>query len=62
MLRKIYQALKPGGKFLLHVINRDWIVTYFESHGWMEMGGVITFESRKFDYATSTNRWAASTW
>jgi len=55
-IRKMYQALKPGGKFLLHVINRDWIMTNYTSRGWMEMGGVITFESRKFDYATSINR------
>jgi len=55
-VRKMYQALKPGGKFLLHVINRDWIIAHYSSSDWMEHAGVISIESRKFDYATSINR------
>lgn len=56
VIKNLYQALKPGGKFILHVINRDWIIAHYSDSDWMERGGVISFESRKFDYATSINR------
>jgi 2-polyprenyl-3-methyl-5-hydroxy-6-metoxy-1,4-benzoquinol methylase len=54
VLKKVYQALKPGGKFLLHVINRDWIIAHFEAKGWMEVKGLKVLEERSFDYRTST--------
>jgi SAM-dependent methyltransferase len=55
-IKKAYDALKPGGKFLLHVINRDWILTYFTPTDWSELPGVILFEKRQFDYAKSVIR------
>ena len=54
-LKKMYRALKPGGKFMLHVINRDWIMANYQSHGWQEVGGVKSMEERHFDYRTSIN-------
>ncbi len=51
----MYEALKPGGKFLLHVINRDWIVKYFEPKGWFNIGDLKVLQSRTLDLATSTN-------
>jgi SAM-dependent methyltransferase len=56
VLKKAYQALKPGGRFVLQVANRDWVIAHFVSQGWEEAGGVVSWESREFDYATSTNR------
>lgn len=56
VLKKIYQALKPGGRFLLHVINRDWILSHYTETSWDEFAGIISFEKRKFEYATSINR------
>lgn len=58
-IKKMFKALKPGGKFVLHVINRDWIIKNYSSNGWMEFGRVKTLEKRKFDYSTSINhgRW-----
>lgn len=55
-LKKMYQALKPGGRFCLHVINRDWIIAHYTASDWQEYGGVLSTEKRKFDYATSINR------
>jgi len=53
-LRKMYQALKPGGKFILHLTNRDWILTNFIAQDWFETGRTKVLQSRTFDYATST--------
>jgi len=54
-LKKMYRALKPGGKFMLHVINRDWIMANYQSHGWQEVAGVKSIEKRHFDYSKSIN-------
>jgi len=56
VLKKIYKALKPGGKFVLDVINRDWIIVNFNSRGWYTFGNIKVFEERKFDYGTSINK------
>ncbi len=60
-IRRMFHALKPGGKFVLHVINRDWIMANYEPKGWFrlkdnqgrEIGKVL--EERHFDYRTSIN-------
>jgi ubiquinone/menaquinone biosynthesis C-methylase UbiE len=53
VLRRAYQALRPGGRFLLHVINRDWILANFQSQDWWEAGQTRILEKRYFDYSTS---------
>jgi ubiquinone/menaquinone biosynthesis C-methylase UbiE len=55
VLKKMYQALKPGGKFMLHLINRDWIMANYSSSDWFQAGSMKVLENRKFDYATSIN-------
>jgi SAM-dependent methyltransferase len=55
VLKKMYRSLKPGGKFMLHVINRDWIMAHYQSRGWQEIAGVKSMEERYFDYRTSIN-------
>lgn len=56
VLKKIYEALKPGGRFCLHVVNRDFIIAHYTDKDWQEMGEVLFTESRTFDYAKSINR------
>lgn len=58
-LRKMFKALKPGGKFLLHIINRDWLIANFQPDGWCEADGTKLLEKRGFDYATSSS---TTTW
>lgn len=53
VLARVYSALKPGGKFLLHLINRDWIVANFMATDWSEVEGVRILGKREFSYATS---------
>ena len=56
VLKKMYRALKPGGRFCLHVINRDFIIAHYTPESFQEYGGVLSTEKRHFDYATSINR------
>ena len=56
VLKKLYEAVKPGGKVFLHLINRDWTVVNFEEKGWIEISGMKVLQDRKFDYSTSTSR------
>jgi len=58
-LKRAYRALKPGGRFVVHTINRDWIVLNFQARGWTEVGGLKVCEERVFDYERSINR---TTW
>lgn len=55
VLKRIFKALKPGGKFMIHVINRDWVMTHYTTRGWQEFAGIKTLEERYFDYRTSIN-------
>jgi len=55
-LKRMYNALKPGGKFMLHVINRDWIMAHYQPRGWQEIGDMKSLESRHFEFETSINR------
>lgn len=52
-LKKAYQALKPGGLFLLSIVNRDWILKYFDSREWQKIGDVLLLQNRIFDYGSS---------
>jgi SAM-dependent methyltransferase len=56
VIRKLYQALKPGGRFVLNIINRDWIIAHYEPRGWLKCRGVLLYDERRFDYARSINR------
>jgi len=52
-LRAIYRALRPRGKFIIDVINRDWLIRDFQPYGWMEIGKEFMLERREFDPARS---------
>lgn len=52
-LRTISRALRPGGKFIIDLINRDWLIKNFQPHSWMELKDGFMLERREFDPATS---------
>lgn len=56
VLRKVYRSLKPGGRFLLHTINRDWIIKNFAPTAWFRVGATRVLEERSFDFSTSISR------
>jgi len=53
VLKNAYDALKPGGRFLLQTINRDWIARNYARRGWGEVGDYRILEERELDFASS---------
>ncbi len=53
VLKKMFAALKPGGKFALHLINRDWIMANYRESDWFEFKGTKVLETRNFDFTNS---------
>ncbi len=56
VLKRMFLALKPGGKFMLHLINRDWIMANFMAMDGFEVGKVMVIHKNSFDYAASISR------
>jgi ubiquinone/menaquinone biosynthesis C-methylase UbiE len=55
VLKRLYNALKPGGKLLLTLMNRDWILKNFTPCDLIEIGDTKIIDNRKFDFKTSTS-------
>jgi SAM-dependent methyltransferase len=49
----ICRALKPGGRFLVDIINRDYIVSDLPSRVWWEGDGCVVLEEVDFEFHTS---------
>ncbi len=56
VLAAIVRALKPGGRVLLDLLNRDWVVANYETEdSHTDAGGTLYLEHRRFDLETSRN-------
>ena len=53
VLRKVGEALKSGGRFLIETVNRDFIVRHFISRVWFRAGERTILEERAFDPISS---------
>jgi SAM-dependent methyltransferase len=49
----ICKALKPGGRFLLDTLNRDYIVSDLPTRVWWEGDGCVVLEEVDFNFHTS---------
>jgi SAM-dependent methyltransferase len=49
----VQRALRPGGKFLLDTMNRDYIVADLPTRVWWEGEGCVVLEEVDFNYQTS---------
>jgi SAM-dependent methyltransferase len=49
----ICRALRPGGRFLVDTINRDYIVTGLPTRVWWEGDGCVVLEEVDFNFQTS---------
>jgi hypothetical protein len=49
----ICKSLKPGGRFLLDTLNRDYIVADLPTRVWWEGDGCVVLEEVDFNFHTS---------
>ncbi len=57
VLSAVEKALKPGGKLLLDMLNREWVVNNYVQNEWRrEDDGTLYLEHRNLDLLTSRNR------
>jgi hypothetical protein len=49
----VWRALRPGGRFVLDVPNRDYIAPRQPSMAWFERPGCVCMDEMKFDFYTS---------
>ena len=55
VLKRAYDALRPGGRFYLSLVNRDWIIAHYTETDWFSYRDLKVLEKRRFDYTTSRN-------
>ena len=55
VLSKVFGALKPKGRFLIEILNRDWILNNFVEIQESVINGIRVVEKREFDVLTSRN-------
>jgi hypothetical protein len=49
----VFKALRPGGRFLLDVINRDFVVAQQPGQTWFEGDGCVCIDDVTIDFITS---------
>jgi SAM-dependent methyltransferase len=55
VLKQMASTLRPGGKLVLNLIDRDWIMKIYQPARWTEENGVMTLEASKYDPVTKYN-------
>jgi SAM-dependent methyltransferase len=56
VLAAILRALKPGGRVLLDLLNREWVVTNYIQNDWhSDPDGTLYLEHRELELETSRN-------
>jgi len=51
--QNVARALKPGGRFVIDVLNRDYLVADLPSRVWWEGDGCVVLEEVEFNYFSS---------
>jgi len=59
VLKEVRKCLRPGGRFLLELQNRDWLIKHFQAHDWQERPGCLVLEERTLNLERSRieSRW-----
>jgi SAM-dependent methyltransferase len=59
VVKKVYQSLTPGGKFLLELMGKEIIARIFLERNWYEDNGMLILEERKLaqNWGWIDNRW-----
>ena len=56
VVQRVHRSLRPGGQFLLDVVNRDYISRQQPSLAWFEGDGCICMDEMQIDWITSRMR------
>jgi SAM-dependent methyltransferase len=56
VLQRVFRALKPGGMFLVDVVNRDFAASQSPSQNWYEGEGCVCMDDMSLDFITSRLR------
>lgn len=51
--QRVFKALRPGGRFLLDVVNRDFVVAQQPGQTWFEGDGCVCIDDVSIDFITS---------
>ncbi len=51
--RKIAAVLRPGARFVIEVLNRDYLITDLPARVWWEGDGCVVLEEVQFDFCNS---------
>lgn len=59
VLREVYKSLKPNGRFLLELMNRDWLIKNFRSRNWQEYPNFFVLEESTMNFTRNRieSRW-----
>ncbi|HEU5298507.1 MAG TPA: class I SAM-dependent methyltransferase [bacterium] len=57
MLAGIARALRPGGRFLMHLWNREYEIRYFDQYQVDRSGDVVEVEEWEFDHLRGRLNW-----
>lgn len=55
LLKKVYKTLKKQGRFLIEILNKDWLLKNFKEREEFVVKGIRIVEERKFNAQTSRN-------
>lgn len=56
VLEGVAAALRPGGRFLIDFINRDWVIRFYQARDWLRApDGSILLKERCWDPLTGRN-------
>ncbi len=54
--QRVFRALRPGGMFLLDVVNRDFVTAHQPSQTWFEGDACVCMDDMNVDFITSRMR------
>jgi ubiquinone/menaquinone biosynthesis C-methylase UbiE len=55
VLKSMVNCLTPGGKIVVNLIDRDWILSIFDPARWSEVDGRVILEASRYDKKSKYN-------
>lgn len=55
VIKEVYKSLKPGGIFLIDIINGQWLKNHFCQKNWKKIDNLLVLEEHKLDNIRKRN-------